>query len=98
MGKSGIFECVSAGTNIADGGDFLGFELLATYLGMLTCSWVCNGLETECAKRLGILTNSHGFVQTYADASRCAEFISRDETGAEPGLWLPWRMSVYSAL
>jgi hypothetical protein len=95
VGNSGIFECVSARTNIADGGEFLGFELLATYFGQLTCSWLCNGLETECARRLGIVTNGHGFVQTYADASRCAELISKDEIGAEPGLWLPWHVSIY---
>lgn len=47
VGESGIFECVSGGTIIAGGGDFLGFELLASYLGVLTCSWLCNGLETE---------------------------------------------------
>jgi len=95
IGESGIFECVSSGTKIRDGGEFLGFELVATYLGILTCSWLCNGLEAVCANQLGIPPNSHGLVQTYADASRCAEFISRDGMSAEPGLWLPWRLSIY---
>ncbi|HSB13750.1 MAG TPA: hypothetical protein VLE22_04780 [Bryobacteraceae bacterium] len=96
VGETGAFQCVSGGKKIAAGGDAVGFELLATYTGLLTCSWLCNGLEKDCANELGIVTNRHGFVQTYADALRCAEFISRDETGAEPGLWLPWLVTVYS--
>jgi hypothetical protein len=96
-GETGIFQCVSRGEKAIAGGDVAGFELLATYFGMFTCSWLCNGLEKECAKQLGVPTNPHGFVQSYDDASRCAEFISRDETRAEPGLWLPWLVTVYPA-
>ncbi len=96
MGKTGIYECVKRGERIAPGGRAAGFELLATAYALLTCSWLCNGLEKDCAAQLGVGTNQQGFVQTYADASRCAEFISRDETGAEPGLWLPWLLTIYS--
>ena len=98
MGPSGIFECVNAGATTRYGGEFLGFELLSTDSGLLTCSWLCNGLEKECAQQLGVRTNRSGFIQSYSDALRCAEFISRPETGAEPGLWLPWRVTMYSAL
>ena len=96
-GEAGVFQCVSRGKKVVAGGDVAGFELLVTDLGMLTCSWLCNGLEKECAKQLGVTTNRHGFVQSYSDASRCAEFISRDETPAEPGLWLPWLVTIYPA-
>jgi hypothetical protein len=94
-GETGIFQCVSRGEKVIAGGDVAGFELLATYFGVFTCSWLCNGLEKECAKQLGVRTNPHGFVQSYEDASRCADFISRDETRAEPGLWLPWLVTLY---
>ena len=96
MGRSGILECVSGGANIREGGEFLGFELLAADHGMLSCSWLCNGLEKECAAQLGIRPNRSGLVESYADARRCAELIARPETGAEPGLWLPWRVTMYS--
>ena len=97
MGETGVFQCVSSGRKIAGGGYAAGFELLATCSGLLTCSWLCNGLEKDCAHRLGIAPNRHGLIESYRDALRCAEFVSRPETRAEPGLWLPWLVTVYSA-
>jgi hypothetical protein len=96
VADTGIYQCVSARESIAEGGRFAGFELLSTLTGLLTCSWLCNGLERECAAQLGIRTNEHGFVATHLEALRCAEFISSDEVGAEPGLWLPWRVTIYA--
>jgi hypothetical protein len=96
LAGTGVYECVSSGRPIADGGNALGFELLSTYSGMLTCSWLCNGLEKDCAANLGVRTNSHGFIANHADASRCAEYVGRDDVGAEPGLWLPWLVTVYA--
>ena len=96
-GETGIFECVKSGFAPAPGGQHLGFELLATMFGILTCSWLCNGLETVCAEELTVKPNEHGLIAEYSDARRCAEYIGRDEVGAEPGLWLPWLITVYSA-
>jgi hypothetical protein len=96
VGETGIYECVSARKSIAEGGEFAGFELLSTFYSLLTCSWLCNGLEKECATQLGIRTNGHGLLPTHAEALHCAEFISRDEVGAEPGVWLPWRVTIYA--
>ncbi len=95
VGESGIFECVKAGKYIAEGGEPAGFELLATDGGVLTCSWLCSGLERECAKRLGVPTNSAGLAPTHIEALRCAAYISREDVGAEPGLWLPWLLTLY---
>ena len=67
----------------------LGFEPLV-FNGGLSCSWLCNGLETTVAEQLGIRPNASGLISTFEEACRCVEFISRDEIGAEPGLWLPW--------
>jgi hypothetical protein len=94
QGETGVYECVRAGNKIAEG-DAAGFELMSTSMGLLNCSWLCNGLEKTCATKLGIAPNPQGFVQSYDDASRCAELISRKETGAEPGLWLPWLVTIY---
>jgi len=96
-GETGIYQCVKGNRPISTGGEFTGFELLSTTYGLLTCSWLCNGLENDCARKLGISTNANGLVGTRSDALTCAEFISRDEVGAEPGLWLPWRVTIYAA-
>lgn len=96
IGETGVYQCVNAGNQVDEFGHTAGFELLATYSGLITCSWLCNGLETDCARELGVRTNSEGFVPTRADAVRCAEYIGRDEVGAEPGLWLPWLITTYS--
>ena len=96
-GETGIYECVKAGSGLAPGGQDLGFELLTTMFGILTCSWLCNGLETVCAEELTVKPNQYGLIAGYSDARRCAEYVGRDEVGAEPGLWLPWLINVYSA-
>jgi hypothetical protein len=94
-GESGVYECVKARTAVSDAGVAAGFELLAADGGLLNCSWLCNGLDTVCAEALGVRTNSRGFVPTYTAALRCAEYIASDEVGAEPGLWLPWLVTIY---
>lgn len=94
-GATGLFECVSRRAEVPPGGDVAGFELLALHSGLLTCSWLCNGLEKVCAERLGVRTNGRGLVHSHAEAMRCAELISSDEVGAEPGLWLPWLLTLY---
>lgn len=96
-GETGIYQCLKTQSRIAPGGQQIGFELLAMMFGLLTCSWLCNGLEAVCAEQLQVQTNEYGLFSAYADARRCAEHVSRDEVGAEPGLWLPWLITRYSA-
>jgi hypothetical protein len=94
---SGVFECVNRREGIAEAGHPVGFELLNTEYGFLACSWLCNGLEKVCADRLGIRPNRRGFIETYEEASRCVAYISTPEVGAEPGLWLPWLVTIYAS-
>jgi len=94
-GPSGVFECVNLRSGIAEAGDPAGFEPLNTEYGIPACSWLCGGQEKDCAERLGVRPNRRGFIDTYAEASRCAEYISTPEAGAEPGLWLPWLVTTY---
>lgn len=96
-GETGIYECVKLQHTLAPGGQHLGFELLVIMFGLLTCSWLCNGLEAICAEQLQVKPNAYGFISEYADARRCAEYVSRDEVRSEPGLWLPWLITLYSA-
>jgi hypothetical protein len=95
FGETGVLQCVSRREAIAPGGVPAGFELVSTYLGQLTCSWRCNALEAECARELGVQLNSAGLISSFEDATRCAEYVSRDDAGAEPGLWLPWLITIY---
>ena len=96
QGETGIYECVNAQRQISPGGRQIGFELLAVFLGLLTCSWLCNSLETVFEETLGVRPNKYGFIADYSDAKRCTDYISRGEVGAEPGLWLPWLITLYS--
>lgn len=95
-GPSGVLETVQRGEALATGGVRLGYELLALDHGLLDHSWLCNGLEVHCAEALGIRPNAHGFIERLEDAERCAKDVVRDEVGAEPGLWLPWRVVEYA--
>jgi len=97
QGETGIYECVKALHLIGPGGRRIGYELLATYVGILTDSWLCNGLEKEFAEKLGVKPNEHGLIAEYPDARRCTEYISHDHVGAEGDLWKPWLVTLYSA-
>ncbi|MEP7365365.1 MAG: hypothetical protein ABI972_19095 [Acidobacteriota bacterium] len=97
VGETGVYQCVKSGQHPTSGGTPRGFEMLATCYGLLTCSWLCNGLEKVCAEQLGIRPNPHGFVETFEDAMRCTNLIVLPETHAEPGLWLPWLITEYPA-
>lgn len=94
-GATGVFEIVSIGEILPDGGTSLGYELLVVKYGLLTCSWLCNGLEKTFAKSLGVIPNAHGFISTFEEASRCVTYVSDGHVGAEPGLWLPWLIMKY---
>jgi hypothetical protein len=69
--------------------------VVAVELGGLSHSWICNGLESHCAEQLNIRPNVAGLIEDLAEAERCCQEISRDEVGAEPGLWLPVALVVY---
>lgn len=94
MGPDGLYTSVTRRQAMAPGGQPLGFEPL-TYERCLSCSWLCNGLERDAWRELGIRPNGHGFIETWEEALACVEYISRDDVGAEPGLWLPWLVVRY---
>jgi hypothetical protein len=90
-GRQGVHEAILKMNAPTPGGHVLGFEPLV-FDGSLSCSWLCNSLDTVVAEALEIKPNQHGLIGTFADAYKCVEYISRDDVGAEPGLWLPWLM------
>ena len=89
MGKQGVYEAILKGRTIMPGGMQLGFEPLV-FDGALSCSWLCNGLEKDIKERFGISPNKYGLIELFEDACKSIEYISREDVGAEPGLWLPW--------
>jgi hypothetical protein len=74
---------------------FRGFEILG-HDDASFCSFVCNALERDYDKALGIALNTNGLINSYQDAVRAADYTMRDEVGAEPLLWQPWLVSEYA--
>ena len=89
MGKHGLFEVILEAKPVTQFGKILGFEPLV-FDYSLSCSWLCNSLDTAVWETLGIKPNHQGFIEKFDDACRCVNYISRSDVGAEPGLWLPW--------
>jgi hypothetical protein len=94
-GEVGVRTALRRGVPMMTGGRPLGFEPLCFNRG-LGCSWLCNGLEVAVAGELGILPNPTGLLGSADEARRAVAYISRDEVGAEPGLWLPWLLVEHS--
>jgi hypothetical protein len=88
-GRQGILDAALKMQPVSEGGRVLGFEPLV-YDYTLSHSWLCNSLDTLVAEQLNIRPNAHGFIDTFDEACKCIEYISREDVGAEPGLWLPW--------
>lgn len=95
----GVVDVLRRRQALPEGGRLLGYEPLVSGLEPnlmpLEHSWLCNGLETHCAEVLNIQPNEYGFLGSFDEARRCCQEISRDEVGAEPGLWLPWSIVLY---
>ena len=88
-GEAGVRTAIRRGVAPDSNGRPLGFEPLC-FDHALGCSWLCNGLEVAVAQTLGIRPNAAGLIDTAGQAQSAVAYISRDDVGAEPGLWLPW--------
>lgn len=94
VGAHGTYEMLQRRVSLDPPLQVMGFEPIV-YEHSLSCSWLCNGLETECHNKLGITPNNFGLIGNYNEAKQCTDYISSDEVGAEPGLWLPWLVVRY---
>jgi hypothetical protein len=88
-GRQGVHEVILEEKLPTQNGYILGFEPLV-FDYSLSCSWLCNSLDTHVEEALGIKPNQHGLIDSFDEAVKSVEYISRDDVGAEPGLWLPW--------
>lgn len=93
-GTPGVVMALEANARQDERGVRLGFDVLGWDWGGFH-SYICNGLETEFQRALGVTPNAHGFFATEQEARRCAEHAGLENTGAEPALWLPWKVVRY---
>ena len=88
-GEYGVFEMVEKHVSVEGGGTPRGFEVVSYEYG-LEHSWLCNSLERDVNEQFGIAANGVGLLDTFEEAATVADFVNREDVGAEPGLWLPW--------
>jgi hypothetical protein len=95
MGEYGIRTKLRARRSVEPEAVFKGFEVLGYDHGQF-CSYICNSLQDDYSKKFGISLNKNGFIESYDDARKAADYTMLDETKAEPYLWFPWLISEYS--
>jgi hypothetical protein len=95
VGATGYFKCVASAEPLAAGGAPLGFELLSSWMGLLTHSWLCNGLEQQLHEKAGLVPNPNGFIADLHTACDCVRRIDSGEVSAEPEAWFPWLVVQY---
>lgn len=93
-GEYGVFEMVEKHVPLEEGGTPQGFEVVSYEYG-LEHSWLCNSLERDVHEQFGSEPNGRGLLDTFEEAATVADYVNRDDVGAEPGLWLPWLVVQY---
>ena len=93
-GKYGIYDSLVSKKELPSKGKVLGYEILGYDYGDFH-SWLCNGLEDEAYRELSVKPNGSGLIDSFEEALQVAKYISQDEVGAEPGIWMPWLLVEY---
>jgi hypothetical protein len=88
----GLIERVNEKEPLEPGGEILGYEPLG-FEGTKFHSWLCHNAPEDAYQKFGIRPNSHGFIDSLADAVRVTENLKA--TGAEPAIWEPWLIVQY---
>ena len=94
-GAPGLYTGLARRLRPEPGGQWMGSEVLCFDSGAFHSS-LCNALERHFAEKLGARPNANGLYDDHALASQCAALASSAELGAEPGIWLAWKLSWYS--
>jgi hypothetical protein len=92
--ESGIRQLLEERTPLAPEAEHLGYEVLGLDFSTFH-SWLCNHLERDAARDLGVTPDERGFLKTLGEAERVAEWANEDE-GTEPVLWQPWLVARYA--
>lgn len=91
-----VYYSINKQLKLAQGGRSIGFEVLGYDEYGSNHSWLCNDLQSDANEQFGIRPGKLGLLDTLAEATKVAEHASREEVGAEPGVWLPWLVVQYS--
>lgn len=94
-GASGLFQCISNGKVPASGGTPVGWEILG-FQSSSFHSWLCNGLEREVFRELGLRPAQNGLIDDARKARDIADYCGKEGVGAEPALWQPWLLIEYA--
>ncbi len=94
-GMSAIYYSIDKKLPLTEEGQPIGFEILNYGYGHFH-SWLCNDLQTAAKEKLNISPGNLGLISTSELATKVAEYSTRPEVGAEPGLWLPWLVVQYN--
>ncbi len=94
---SGVRRAVGDGKKLESDGRVLGFEILGYESGGFH-SWLCNSVEGDVFKALGVRPGDWGLVQGIDEARSCASYVSTEDVGAEPVSWRPWLLNEYGLL
>lgn len=86
QGPTGIYASLREGRPLHELGTVAGWELLGVEHAGDFHSWLCNSLQDEAARQLGILPGAFGLLQSEKDARAVAALIASG-VGAES---VPW--------
>lgn len=90
----GVNLVLTARRALPDGGERLGFELVA-FESHLCCSWLCSGADGEITAALNIEANQHGLIETCEDALRADAWLQEHPGVGEGGPFYPWLIVRY---
>jgi len=94
-GAPGVWTMLKREVALNQQASLLGFDVLGAEYGGSFHTFSCNGLEEDLNKKLGITFNEYGLIGDYSSALAASDFTNRDDVGAEPVAWYPFRVDEY---
>jgi hypothetical protein len=91
-GDSGLYARLKTASPVHQSGVPLGWELLGVETGGACHSWLCNSIQDDAARSLGIRPGSLGLLPSEEDA-RAVHSLIANGLGVEPVPWFPGRLS-----
>jgi hypothetical protein len=76
-------------------GSCLGFDVLGAEGWGSYHTFACNALTRPYREHLGIVVNAYGLIDDYEQAVEACSYTLRDDVGAEPVAWYPFRVDEY---
>ena len=89
---SGVWTMLERRRPLAGKTALLGYDVLGAEFGGDFHNFACNSLERDYREKLGVVFNAHGLIAEYPMARAACEYTNRDDVGAEPVGWYPFRI------